>query len=212
VARRLRHRMIQVQHHSPPRRWILSRLVHDGIENASGTASLDYSSRHPNASTRARVPLRHSMAGPPRRCRDRKLRRQQGPGDYSGTETSRLSSLCLPTSQIAPIHLTASATAVPREISHRHWKRGKRELHSDGVFQMSLPTGQYEQDALNPVITPTIAYGKGSGNFDVQGTLGISLPGTTPSNTAFTRGFGPRRKLISPIIARARMAATRSCI
>ena len=43
-------------------------------------------------------------------------------------------------------------------------------------FQMSLPTGQYEQGALNPVITPTIAYGKGFGNFDVQGTLGISLP------------------------------------
>ncbi len=43
-------------------------------------------------------------------------------------------------------------------------------------FQMSLPTGQYEQGALNPVITPTIAYGKGFGNFDVQGTLGISMP------------------------------------
>lgn len=43
-------------------------------------------------------------------------------------------------------------------------------------FQMSLPTGQYEQGALNPVITPTIAYGKGYHNFDVQGTLGISLP------------------------------------
>jgi hypothetical protein len=43
-------------------------------------------------------------------------------------------------------------------------------------FQMSLPTGQFEQGALNPIITPTIAYGKGFGNFDVQGTLGISLP------------------------------------
>ncbi|MFZ0799084.1 MAG: hypothetical protein WAM98_14970, partial [Terriglobales bacterium] len=43
-------------------------------------------------------------------------------------------------------------------------------------YQMSLPTGQYEQGALNPVITPTIAYGKGFGNFSEQGTFGISLP------------------------------------
>jgi len=43
-------------------------------------------------------------------------------------------------------------------------------------FQMSLPTGQYEQGALNPVITPTIAYGKGFRNLDFQGTFGISLP------------------------------------
>jgi hypothetical protein len=43
-------------------------------------------------------------------------------------------------------------------------------------FQMSVPTGQYQQGVPDPVITPTIAYGKGFGNFDVQGTLGISLP------------------------------------
>ncbi|HKM46209.1 MAG TPA: hypothetical protein VJX69_01400 [Terriglobales bacterium] len=43
-------------------------------------------------------------------------------------------------------------------------------------FQMSLPTGQYEQGATNPVITPTFAYGKGFKDFDVQGTFGISLP------------------------------------
>ncbi len=43
-------------------------------------------------------------------------------------------------------------------------------------FQMSLPTGQYEQGASNPVITPTFAYGKGFKDFDVQGTFGISLP------------------------------------
>lgn len=49
-------------------------------------------------------------------------------------------------------------------------------------YQMSLPTGQYEQGALNPVITPTIAYGKGFRNFSEQGTLGISLPtGNTPA-------------------------------
>lgn len=43
-------------------------------------------------------------------------------------------------------------------------------------YQMSLPTGQYQQGALSPIITPTIGYGKGFGNFDAQGTLGISLP------------------------------------
>ncbi len=43
-------------------------------------------------------------------------------------------------------------------------------------YQMTLPTGEYQQGALSPVITPTIAYGKGFGNFDVQGTLGYSLP------------------------------------
>lgn len=41
---------------------------------------------------------------------------------------------------------------------------------------MSAPTGQFRNGALNPVITPTIAYGKGFGNFDVQGTFGVSLP------------------------------------
>jgi hypothetical protein len=40
----------------------------------------------------------------------------------------------------------------------------------------SLPTGQFSNGALHPVITPTIAYGKGFGNFDVQGTFGAGLP------------------------------------
>lgn len=40
----------------------------------------------------------------------------------------------------------------------------------------SLPTGQYKNGALHPVIRPTIAYGKGLGNFDLQGTFGVSLP------------------------------------
>jgi hypothetical protein len=43
-------------------------------------------------------------------------------------------------------------------------------------FQMTLPTGQYTQGNPSPVITPTISYGKGIGNFDVQGTFGVSLP------------------------------------
>jgi len=42
-------------------------------------------------------------------------------------------------------------------------------------YQMSCPTGEYQEGALSPIITPTIAYGKGYKNFDVQGTLGYSL-------------------------------------
>jgi len=40
----------------------------------------------------------------------------------------------------------------------------------------SLPTGSHKNGSLHAVITPTIAYGKGLGHFDVQGTFGIALP------------------------------------
>ena len=40
----------------------------------------------------------------------------------------------------------------------------------------SLPTGQFKNGALHPVITPTIAYGRGFDNFDLQGTFGVGLP------------------------------------
>ena len=40
----------------------------------------------------------------------------------------------------------------------------------------SLPTGQFKNGALHPVITPTIAYGKGLGSFDLQGTFGMAIP------------------------------------
>ena len=40
----------------------------------------------------------------------------------------------------------------------------------------SLPTGDHKNGALHAVITPTIAYGKGLGNFDLQGTFGVGLP------------------------------------
>jgi hypothetical protein len=40
----------------------------------------------------------------------------------------------------------------------------------------SLPTGSYTNGAAHAVITPTIAYGKGFGDFDAQGTFGIALP------------------------------------
>jgi hypothetical protein len=40
----------------------------------------------------------------------------------------------------------------------------------------SVPTGSYSNGALHAVITPTIAYGKGFGHFDAQGTFGVGLP------------------------------------
>ena len=40
----------------------------------------------------------------------------------------------------------------------------------------SVPTGDHKNGALHPVITPTIAYGKGFHDFDLQGTFGIGLP------------------------------------
>ena len=40
----------------------------------------------------------------------------------------------------------------------------------------SVPTGQFSNGALHAIITPTVAYGKGFGNFDAQGTFGVALP------------------------------------
>jgi hypothetical protein len=40
----------------------------------------------------------------------------------------------------------------------------------------SLPTGQFKNGALHPVITPTLAYGKGLRRFDLQGTFGVGMP------------------------------------
>lgn len=54
-------------------------------------------------------------------------------------------------------------------------------------YQMSFPTGQYQQGASKAIITPTIAFGKGYKDFDVQGTMGISLP--TGNTTAIGRNL-----------------------
>lgn len=43
-------------------------------------------------------------------------------------------------------------------------------------FGLSYPTGQFSNGAPHPVITPTISYGKGFRNFDMQGTAGVQLP------------------------------------
>jgi hypothetical protein len=40
----------------------------------------------------------------------------------------------------------------------------------------SLPTGDHKNGAPHAVITPTLAYGKGFGNFDLQGTFGVGFP------------------------------------
>lgn len=40
----------------------------------------------------------------------------------------------------------------------------------------SVPTGDHKNGALDAIITPTIAYGKGLRDFDLQGTFGIGLP------------------------------------
>lgn len=40
----------------------------------------------------------------------------------------------------------------------------------------SLPTGDHKNGALQATITPTIAYGKGLRDFDLQGTFGATLP------------------------------------
>jgi len=48
----------------------------------------------------------------------------------------------------------------------------------------SVPTGDHKNGGLHPVITPTLAYGKGFRNFDLQGTFGIGMP------TADTHALG----------------------
>lgn len=43
-------------------------------------------------------------------------------------------------------------------------------------YQMSFPSGSYSNGAPHAVITPTLAYGKGWGRWDLQGTLGAGIP------------------------------------
>jgi len=60
-------------------------------------------------------------------------------------------------------------------------------------FQTTFPTGQYKNGSTKTIITPMIAYGKGFGQFNVQGTFGATLPTgneekigrTFPWNNAF---------------------------
>jgi hypothetical protein len=50
---------------------------------------------------------------------------------------------------------------------------------------MTFPTGSYKNGSPNPSVVPTVGFGKGFGNFDVQSTLGITLPtGSAAVNTS----------------------------
>jgi len=40
----------------------------------------------------------------------------------------------------------------------------------------TVPTGSYTNGATDAVLTPTLALGKGWGNFDLQGAAGVSIP------------------------------------
>lgn len=43
-------------------------------------------------------------------------------------------------------------------------------------MDVSFPTGSGTNGQTSAVVTPTLAYGKGFGHVDVQGTLGVGLP------------------------------------
>lgn len=74
-------------------------------------------------------------------------------------------------------------------------------------LQTAFPTGQYKNGSTKAIITPTIAYGKGFGHFDLQGTFGVALPTsdeaqigrTYPWNNAFqyhlSRKFWPEAEV-----------------
>ena len=51
---------------------------------------------------------------------------------------------------------------------------------------LSVPTGGKDFTENHYIVTPTLAFGKGWGNFDVQSTLGVSLP----DNGSAPGGFG----------------------
>lgn len=40
----------------------------------------------------------------------------------------------------------------------------------------SVPTGSHSNGTPDAIVTPTVAYGKGFGHFDAQGTFGVGLP------------------------------------
>jgi hypothetical protein len=56
----------------------------------------------------------------------------------------------------------------------------RNEEHGNYILtafvSVNLPTGSHNNGALDAIITPTFAYGKGFGQFDVQGTFGVGLP------------------------------------
>lgn len=73
----------------------------------------------------------------------------------------------------------------------------RNEEHGNAILTAflagSVPTGEHKNGSISAVVTPTLAGGKGWGRFDVQSTLGGTLPTssidklghTVISNTAF---------------------------
>ena len=63
-------------------------------------------------------------------------------------------------------------------VKYRLWSGN--ENHGNYILTAflgwTLPTGEHKNGALHPVITPTLAYGKGFGNLDLQGTFGVAMP------------------------------------
>ena len=57
---------------------------------------------------------------------------------------------------------------------------GTDKAHGDYVVSVflatTLPTGSYKNGSLTSTVTPTVCAGKGFGNFDVQSSLGGTLP------------------------------------
>ncbi len=77
--------------------------------------------------------------------------------------------------------------------------REKGDYALTAFLAVSLPTGSYKNGSPHPVITPTVAGGKGLGDFVYQGTFGADLPGAQTAllgrrlilNNAFQyRGWG----------------------
>lgn len=55
-------------------------------------------------------------------------------------------------------------------------ERGEGDYLLTFLLGATAPTGSHRYGAGNAVLTPTLAFGKGFGNFDVQSTLGLNLP------------------------------------
>jgi hypothetical protein len=77
--------------------------------------------------------------------------------------------------------------------------REKGDYALTAFLAVSFPTGSYKNGSPHPVLTPTLAGGKGWGNFVYQGTLGADLPAAQTAllgrrvifNNAFQyRGWG----------------------
>ena len=53
-------------------------------------------------------------------------------------------------------------------------------------LDVAAPTGQHGNGQTTTILTPVIGYGKGFGNFSVQGTLGVALPTSNESTVGRT--------------------------